>query len=309
MRVLVHLGLNKCGSTYLQHALDAARPMLAQAGTCYPSDNGPPGHYGLSKHYGFGPGDDAITARPVEDYLAEARSKGSSKLILSSEYLSLYRPKAAAALHNELVQAGVDVSYLLLSRPILGWVKSLFNQYVRTVDDGRYLPNIDAYIDQVLANKTVDVEARHRLWSSIAGGSQVLHVRLEDGLPQPRLLDPFSAFAGVDVPIPTSSCAEAQNASVSANTLFAIGKVRQRPSSPDRDQALARLIAGDAPQENAPDDYLEVSDVQHARLQREIIDRYDTLSAVELSDRLSLWHWLGRQSFQSRAAAHAQVAA
>ena len=55
MHVLVHLGLNKCGSTYLQHALHAARPRLIEAGTFYPEQSGPPCQYGLSRYYGFGP--------------------------------------------------------------------------------------------------------------------------------------------------------------------------------------------------------------------------------------------------------------
>ena len=40
MRVLIHLGLNKCGSTYIQTALADARARLARNGVAYPLEPG-----------------------------------------------------------------------------------------------------------------------------------------------------------------------------------------------------------------------------------------------------------------------------
>ena len=96
MQVLLHLGLNKCASTYIQNALDAARPALLDAGVWYPAQPGPPCQYGLSRAYGFGPDESDIPKAFVADLVAEAALRGCGRLILSSEYLSLHRPAGAA---------------------------------------------------------------------------------------------------------------------------------------------------------------------------------------------------------------------
>ena len=102
MQVLVHIGLNKCASTFIQNALDNARLRLENAGVLYPKDCGPPCQYSVSKHYGFGPEAPEITARPVREIIREAQRRGMHKIILSSEYFSLFRPKAVQGFLAEI---------------------------------------------------------------------------------------------------------------------------------------------------------------------------------------------------------------
>jgi len=291
VRVLVHLGLNKCGSTYLQNALDLARSDLTAAGVWYPVEAGPPAQYALSKRYGFGPEAPEIAPRDAAAMVAEARCAGCDALILSSEYLSLYRPKAARALHRDLRAAGADVHYLMYSREVLGWVRSLFNQYVRTVEHGPYLPNVDAYVDQVLANRTVDIAARHRLWAEIAGPGRLTHVRIGTGAGQARLLDPFSAFAGIAVPAPEAG--RAGNESVSPDALYQIGLLRRQTPCPARERALERLLAGGTADLRAPAGYAEIGPERRDRLTREVIATYAALPGIALCDRAALSDRLG----------------
>ncbi len=94
MQILVHLGLNKCASTYLQQALAAAQSGLRRQGVFYAVEGGRPAQYGLSRHYGFGPDVDGVTRRSLRWLMAEASKRHCTRLIVSSEYLSLCRPAA-----------------------------------------------------------------------------------------------------------------------------------------------------------------------------------------------------------------------
>lgn len=102
MDILIHLGLNKCASTYIQQALAAAQAVLRQQGVFYAVEGGRPAQYGLSRHYGFGPDVDGVTPRSLGWLTAEASRRHCTRLIISSEYLSLCRPAAIAAFVADL---------------------------------------------------------------------------------------------------------------------------------------------------------------------------------------------------------------
>jgi hypothetical protein len=136
MQILVHLGFNKCASTYIQRALAAAQAGLRRHGVFYPVEGGRPAQYGLSRQYGFGPDVDGVTPRSLLWLMAEAEKRHCTRLIVSSEYLSLCRPAAIAAFADDLEALGADAHFLSFSREITAWLRSLFNQYVRAVDSG-----------------------------------------------------------------------------------------------------------------------------------------------------------------------------
>lgn len=193
MRLLLHIGLNKCASTFIQGRLAASRDHLARCGTCYPRAGGRTAHYGLSAAYGFGP--EGVAPLPLDAHLAEARRAGAERLVLSSEYLSLARPKAIASLAEDIAAAGLGVEVLLFARPVVPWVRSLFNQYVKTVEGGRWLPNIDAFVDQVLGNRAIDIAARYRAWERVVGAERIRLVDISPDAPRDAVLAPFEGFA------------------------------------------------------------------------------------------------------------------
>jgi hypothetical protein len=134
MQILVHLGLNKCASTYIQQALAATQAGLRQQGVFYAVEGGRTAQYGLSRHYGFGPDVDGVTPRNLAWLMAEASRRHCTRLIVSSEYLSLCRPAAIAAFTADLDALGAEARFLIFSRETGPWLRSLFNQYVKTVD-------------------------------------------------------------------------------------------------------------------------------------------------------------------------------
>lgn len=274
MRVLVHLGFNKCASTFVQHALFSAGPALAKAGVAYPGTAPRTCHYGLSRHYGFGPEAQEIMPTTLMSLLDQANDSDCDKVILSSEYLSLCHPAAAARLVADMQSAGVTAEYILFSRPLLGWISALFNQYVKTVDDGRALPNINAFVDQVLHNRAVDLAARYRMWEGLVGKRHLSHYRLTCGTGASGagdVLAPFSAFAGCNItPPPTAD----DNRSLNPHQLFGIQQLRAEAPGHRRDREIDRLLGGGAVKTKAPADFLTISPDRMTRLRTEIEDPY-----------------------------------
>ncbi|MEM7056124.1 MAG: hypothetical protein AAF557_00920 [Pseudomonadota bacterium] len=279
MRVLVHLGLNKCASTYIQHALDHMRSEMAAQGTWYPNGADAPCHYGLSKYYGFGPEADGLKTQTVADVVQAAKSNGCQQLILSSEYLSLYRPKAASRLLEDLKLIGCDATFALFSRTLEPWIRSLFNQYVRTVEGGRYLRSIDDFVDQVLANRAIDIAARYKMWAGLVGQDCLVHYRLKGGSPDSAVLSPFSEFSSMDLVPPENTI---RNNSVDFNALHRIGQLRGRFRTQTEEVELSRLLSGAQCATAAPPGYMQISAARMARMNAEIGEAYEALPYIEL---------------------------
>ncbi len=226
MQILVHLGLNKCASTTIQRALAAAQAGLCRNGVFYPVEGGRPAQYGLSRQYGFGPDVDGVTPRSLRWLMAEASRRHCTRMILSSEYLSLHRPAAIAAFVADLEALGADARFLIFSREPVPWLRSLFNQYVKTVDSGPHFRSIDAFADHVLTNGAIDIARRYQAWADAVGASRLAHHRIAPGQPPEDVLTPFSAFAG----LPIAAAEPGANRSLSPGALYLTGLIRQGPA-------------------------------------------------------------------------------
>lgn len=272
MQMLIHLGLNKCASSFVQQSLHGARHDLARLGVWYPRQDGPPCQYGLSRDLGFGPDDASVTPVRLERIVAQAHAMGCARVIISSEYLSLYNPAATRRLCDQIDMLGVDAEFCLFSRDVTAWIRSLFNQYVRTVDGAGRLPDLNAFVDQVLRNRAVDIARRYHQWADCAGDARVRHYRLSEG-EQDQVLTPFSEFAGWRI----NPAVRSANKSVSRDRLFEIGELRGEPPCRARTQKISALIAGAPANLIAPPGYLTISPDRMARLEHEIIAPYRAL--------------------------------
>ena len=274
MQILVHIGLNKCGSTFIQNALDHARSTLRAAGCWYPVQDGPPCQYGLSKAYGFGPDAPEVVPQDLSALVDTAYAHRCNKLILSSEYFSLQRPKAATRLWNDLKTRSDSVHVVVFSREVFGWVRSLFNQYVKAVEGPGQLDDLNAFIDQTLGNRALDLTARIGMWRDLVPEGSFHHYRLGPHLDRSATLGVFETFAGLTVEMESP---DAGNDSIAPAALHRIGQLRRRLPSPDRDAEITRLLTGGASPYPAPSGFLEISPAHRARLIREIIAPYLTL--------------------------------
>ena len=281
MQILVHLGLNKCASTTIQRALAAAQAGLRRNGVFYPVEGGRPAQYGLSRQYGFGPDVDGVTPRSLRWLMAEASRRHCTRMILSSEYLSLHRPAAIAAFVADLEALGADARFLIFSREPVPWLRSLFNQYVKTVDSGPHFRSIDAFADHVLANGAIDIARRYQAWADAVGASRLAHHRIAPGQPPEDVLTPFSEFAG----LPIAAAEQGANRSLSPGALYLTGLIRQALPTPGRDLLLARIAASDCAWVPVPADYLEIGPEQMARLDDDIAAPFAALPRANLPVR------------------------
>ena len=266
MKILVHLGLNKFASTYIQQALAAAQAALRQRGVFYAVEGGRPAQYGLSRHYGFGPDVDGVTPRSLRWLMAEASTRNCTRLIVSSEYLSLCRPAAIAEFTADLDGLGVEASFLIYSRETGPWLRSLFNQYVKTVDSGPHFRSINGFVDHVLANGAIDMARRYAAWAEAVGAERLAHHHITDHQPPEAVLTPFSDFAG----IPIAPAGRGGNQSLSPGALYLTGLIRQSMPTPGRNHLLAAVAASDCRWVPVPEDYLEIDPEHAARLDHEI---------------------------------------
>ena len=279
MQILVHLGLNKCASTYIQQALAAAQVGLRRQGVFCAVEGGRPAQYGLSRHYGFGPDVDGVTPRSLAWLMAEASKRHCTRLIVSSEYLSLCHPEAIAAFAADLEALGADAGFLISSRELVPWLHSLFNQYVKTVDSGPHFRSINAFIDHVLANGAIDIARRYQAWAKAVGVARLAHHHIAFGQPPEDVLTPFSDFAGMPI---APAVAHDGNRSLSAGALYLTGLIRQAVPTPGRDRLLARIAASDCAWVPVPAGFLKIGPEHMARLEDEIATPFAALPRANL---------------------------
>jgi hypothetical protein len=276
MDILIHLGLNKCASSYIQQALAAAQAGLRRQGVFYAVEGGRPAQYGLSRHYGFGPDVGGVTPRSLTWLMAEASRRHCSRLIVSSEYLSLYRPAAIAALTADLKALGADARFLIYSRDVTPWLRSLFNQFVKTVDSGPHFVSIDEFVDHVLANGAIDIARRYHAWADVVGAERLAHHHIAAGQAPVDVLTPFADFSGM----PVAPAAQGDNRSLSAGALYLTGLIRQAKPGAGRDRLLARVAASDCAWVPVPVYYLEIGADRMARLEDQIATPFAALPRV-----------------------------
>lgn len=266
MRILIHIGLNKCASTYMQEALSAARVALLRRGIFYPPDGGRAAQYGLSRYYGFGPDEPEVKPRCLPSILTEARRRQCDRVILSSEYLSLHRPTAIAAFVADLAAARADYRVLMFTREVIAWVRSLFNQYIKTVSQSPRFMTINDFVDHVLSNRSADVAARYGAWARYSASEHMALFRIETGQPAEAVLRPFEHFAEMRIAPPRMTA----NESVAAGTLYLAALLRHAPQTEALKRLLGEIALQDLRRVPVPRDFLEIDDARRARLEAEV---------------------------------------
>jgi len=104
MKLILHPGLHKTGSTYLQHALNNNHARLAQRGVWYQPQAGYPAHHHACWHVLTGSPD------PLVAMAAQARAAGCHTLLFSSEDLegALYDDRPLAAISEATQIADIE---------------------------------------------------------------------------------------------------------------------------------------------------------------------------------------------------------
>jgi len=210
-RALLHIGLEKTGSTSIQFTLARSRRQLAAAGRLYPRSAGRYSHVGLYCYASQGPLDEIkgqLGLRGGAEELAAFRGKlerglreevarsGAGELLLSNEHCSsrLLREEELARLKALIDSLAEETRVLLYLRPQWELLASHYSTYVKTGGTAPLaFPGAKA-----LAGK-YDFRAVIERWQAVFGAEAVTVRRyLPEGAAAGDTLDDFAAAAGLE---------------------------------------------------------------------------------------------------------------
>ncbi|WP_162901384.1 histidine kinase [Breoghania sp. L-A4] len=215
MKVIIHIGATKTGSSALQHYLHKNSSRLAQDGVCYPNVGIASGAQHLiaaalhpsafRMHSNDLP--DPLPERLVRfrgmmtQALAAARSTNAHTLLLSSEYLWGEFPDSFFASWMESL-AGCDVSiYAVLRRPDQ-WLQSSYLQALKSGQDRDFGPWLDAILE---SSRGANYASVLKGWKTGIGDGEIHLCSYEDQLARNAVFSDILKFVGVSkkrVPAP-----------------------------------------------------------------------------------------------------------
>lgn len=176
MAIFVHIGLNKTGTSSLQKFCCVNRDVLAAHGLVYP-DAGihDSAHYGLSKMLiGMPPDGSVPTAEDLEQIISTALLRGKDVLV-SSEYLFTAANDHVAQVHQYFSRFNVSQKIIVYLRRHDLWIKSLFNQKIKTSYDVCQ-SDIRDYAISLLGSEEFDIKYSRMLdrWAEYFGAENVI---------------------------------------------------------------------------------------------------------------------------------------
>ncbi|NHC14685.1 hypothetical protein [Motilibacter deserti] len=216
-RVLLHVGLQKSGTTYLQHGLAENVDALAAAGVAYPVRRGD--EFDVPNHqrafYGLLPGEiayvsdqHAADAAPTWEWLRGEIEQAPGAVLLSAEGLAFLRPSGVRRTVEAL--GGDDVTVLVTARDLARTLSSAWQQNVRASQSHSFEAFLAARADdrRAAAQRDADDVVRApwrayaladlvRRWGDVVGIDNV-RVITNAGSPPRLLWDRF--LSALDVP-------------------------------------------------------------------------------------------------------------
>ncbi|MGH3387454.1 MAG: hypothetical protein ACRDOO_01085 [Actinomadura sp.] len=219
-RIVLHIGLQKSGSTYLQRVLQLNGRALADAGIRYPISldwrrgrrsvvNHEWATYGvLGPEYPWVSEQRAKKERAGWDRLADEVRRWPGTVLLSAEALSVIRAPAVDRFVGLLDTAEVDV--VITARDLGRSLPSLWQQHIRNGRRGsfdRFLRTLGEQRDGAPEHVEDEVGAHVwrafalgrlvRRWGSVVGPARISVVTVPASAPPARLWTRFSQAAGV----------------------------------------------------------------------------------------------------------------
>ena len=195
MRIILHIGTHKTGTTSIQDVLRASSDVLRRAGILFPEAGCPPGLSGQhmlawsvlsSKHHKL-----PSPKPPVWEALwREIDTLRPRKVILSAEAFSRADASEVEVIRKKM--EGKEVSVVCYLRDPAAYLKSAYKQQVKM---GKCSDSFSSFVKDGV--KDVDYKSLVDRWARVFGASNV-HVRPFDEAIQRGLLSDFAQVAGID---------------------------------------------------------------------------------------------------------------
>ena len=242
-RLILHIGLEKTGSTAFQAYCAENRERLAARGVLYPAN---PvcflslNHAPLAASY-FSPEEAAAlviagrrAGRAEAVAALKAESAGANLTLVSAEHLSSrFDPVRIAALAADFADYETSVA-VVVRHP----VARALSAYATTVASGRAL-TLDAFVEELLAPGNAYLSSRKTLeaWSHVFGRERMIVVAYVEGK------DIVSSLAGRLLPDAPEAAGRRRNASPPAAEIERLRRANEAPL-PGVARRLARLRGG-----------------------------------------------------------------
>lgn len=133
MAIYLHIGLNKTGSSSAQVFCCENRSLLRKHGLLYPESGvHDSAHYGVSRKLLDKPANNSVALAETLDKEIIAALRDEQDVLVSSEYFFLATDEQVASIKDYFAQFGVPVKVIVYLRRHDLWIKSLFNQVLKT---------------------------------------------------------------------------------------------------------------------------------------------------------------------------------
>lgn len=236
-RIVLHIGMNKTGTTAIQEYLRGNAAHLAEQGLLYPRTGREPGndtakHTALSDALGFcqspktGPATPAERKELRQRLDAEIAEHAPEVVFISSEMF--VRRRRLGAVRNFF--DGHDVTVLVYLRRHDHWWLSLYNQAVRTVTDPPWEPGFVGFYEfnRNRANLQNSYARLVNQWARIFGTGNIVVRPYERGQNDPDIVTDALRSAGAPEAALVPGWSDSRhNNSISAETLRRIDRVQR----------------------------------------------------------------------------------
>ena len=200
---ILHIGMNKTGSTSLQRFFSDNYRLFARNKLLYPrTGRKNNAHYYLGRMLGFGTRLDldrtdlsALVKQTRRKLDREISAREAKKVLISCE--NFVQPRNMARLKRFF--AGNDVTVLVYLRRHDYWIESCYHQAVKMFKHMPWCNGIDAYLEHLKKKQPHHGKFRELVdnWAAIFGKQNIIVRPFEPGQNQPSLFHDFLRSAGL----------------------------------------------------------------------------------------------------------------
>lgn len=219
--LIVHIGLHKTGTTWIQRRLHELRDVLEKAAISYPDLDGRIAHHALAAEIRKGV-DPSAPDSQQRSLLDRIRNTDFQRFVVSSEHFDEFAPDEVPHLKHFADAANVNLSVVYFIRNQV----DLFESSLRgTRVYAKFLKTDDELLASCQERRAWKFATFHRMWESVLGKGNVRVGVYEDN---DDILTGFALLSGLTSELPTAALvgqAHKRNPSMDARFVLSARKI------------------------------------------------------------------------------------
>jgi len=247
-KLFLHIGMNKTGTSVIQHVLSANRAELANRGLLYPDlKDGQVAHYAISDMLGFTLGKAGKSPQSAEidqlkqKLVRQIDAQAFSDTVISSEFFVVPRNIDAV----KTLFADFDCRIVIYLRRHDHWWAAVYNQAVKTVADPPWRRGVEAFLRFHRKTNPLYGDYRHLVerWANVFGEQNILVRPYETQQNKPNIVADFLDTIGrPELASLLDKEAPRINESLSANHVYLIDILQRSKIAPEVRAQLIRYV-------------------------------------------------------------------